>query len=101
MKQDYKVGKSAALCFCMLVGSLALAACQAASLEKPTSSPTPSATAIQATATVKPLVWYSPPVPEPLRQIVAGSGLAQAATLDASTVRLDILSPQSISDNGS
>lgn len=100
MKQGYQVGKSRILCFCVFAGSLLLAACQAASRLLPTATPTPAATPVLATAT-KPnaSIWFSPAVPDVLVQIVAGSGLAQVATPDATTARLDILEPQSTINN--
>jgi Bacterial capsule synthesis protein PGA_cap len=98
------MGKNTALYFCVLVGCLLLVACQAGSPVKQTLSlsPVPSAT-VQVTATPVPptdtsapaSVWVSPAVPDSLRQTLAGSGLAQVSTPDATTARLDVLLPQS------
>jgi len=93
------VGRSKSVCFCILAGSLFLAACQTSSQVRPTSTPTLADIPIPATATVIPSVWFSPAVPDALRQIVAGSGLALVATPDATTASLNVLRPQPTSDN--
>lgn len=89
--------KGRALCLYLLAGSLLLAACQAGSLvEQPAATPTPTVTPVRAMDTPTSLsIWFSPAVPDLLRQMLAGSGLAPVDVPGPNTLRLDVLNPQS------
>ncbi|HVM71870.1 MAG TPA: CapA family protein [Anaerolineales bacterium] len=92
------MGKKLAILFCILAGSLFLSACQSGKLDSnpPTDTPAATLTPFQPTATPTPVtIWFSAAVPDLLQQVVASSGLEQVTTPEAATARLDILKPQS------
>jgi hypothetical protein len=68
-------------------------------LLEPAATPSLTVTPVLAADTPVPVpIWFSPAVPDALRQSMAGSGAAVVGTPDGTTARLDVIDPQSVNN---